>query len=85
MLCRRLGVGCALGLTRLMSNQLFGVTAHDPLTHRNLEKRSVVPGLSTFAGVAVLLLAVPLTACYVPAAGYTGGSDDRFALRVERG
>jgi predicted permease len=53
------GIACALGLTRLMSNQLFGVTPHDPLT---------------FAAVALVLLAVALAACYVPA---------RRAMRVD--
>ncbi|MFZ0819007.1 MAG: ABC transporter permease [Candidatus Acidiferrales bacterium] len=47
-----IGVGAALGLTRLMANQLFGVSAHDPLT---------------FAGVAVLLILVAVAACYIPA------------------
>ncbi len=47
-----IGIGTALGLTRLMANQLFGVSAHDPLT---------------FAGVAVLLIIVALAACYIPA------------------
>jgi len=46
------GVGAALGLTRLMANQLFGVSAHDPLT---------------FAGVAMLLILVAVAACYIPA------------------
>ena len=46
------GVAGALGLTRLMANQLFGVSAHDPLT---------------FAGVAVLLMLVAIAACYIPA------------------
>jgi putative ABC transport system permease protein len=47
-----IGVGAALGLTRLMASQLFGVSAHDPLT---------------FAEVALLLIMVAVAACYVPA------------------
>jgi predicted permease len=47
-----IGIGGALGLTHLMANQLFGVSAHDPLT---------------FAGVAVLLILVAAAACYIPA------------------
>jgi predicted permease len=47
-----IGAGAALGLTRLMASQLFGVSVHDPLT---------------FAGVAILLLAVAVAACYLPA------------------
>ncbi len=47
-----IGTGAALGLTRLMANQLFGVSAHDPLT---------------FAGVGVLLILVAVAACYIPA------------------
>ena len=47
-----IGIGAALGLTRLMVNQLFGVSAYDPLT---------------FAGVAVLLIIVAAAACYIPA------------------
>ncbi len=46
------GIAAALGLTRLMANQLFGVSAHDPLT---------------FAGVALLLIIVAVAACYIPA------------------
>ena len=46
------GVAAALALTRLMSNQLFGVSPHDPLT---------------FAAVAGVLMLVALAACYVPA------------------
>ncbi len=47
-----IGFVAALGLTRLMANQLFGVSAHDPLT---------------FAGVAMLLIIVAVAACYIPA------------------
>jgi putative ABC transport system permease protein len=47
-----MGIAAALALTRLMAHQLFGVTAHDPLT---------------FGAVAVLLVLVSLLACYVPA------------------
>ena len=46
------GISSALGLTRLMSNELFGVSPHDPVT---------------FAAVAVLLTSVSLLACYLPA------------------
>jgi predicted permease len=46
------GIAGALGLTRLMADELFGVTAHDPMT---------------FAAVAVLLMLVALFACYLPA------------------
>jgi ABC-type antimicrobial peptide transport system permease subunit len=47
-----MGTGAAFGLTRLMTNLLFGVTAHDPLT---------------FAAVAAALIVVALLACYFPA------------------
>jgi predicted permease len=47
-----IGIVAALGLTRLMANEIFGVSAHDPLT---------------FAGVAVLLMIVAIAACYIPA------------------
>jgi putative ABC transport system permease protein len=46
------GVLGALGLTRFLASLLFGVQQRDPLT---------------FVGVAGLLLAVALAACYVPA------------------
>ena len=47
-----IGIVAAMGLTRLMANQLFGVSPHDPFT---------------FAGVAVLLIIVAVAACYIPA------------------
>jgi predicted permease len=46
------GVLAALGLTRLMSSLLFGVSATDP---------------PTFAAVAIALLGIALLACYIPA------------------
>ena len=47
-----LGLGAALGVTRLMSHLLFGVGAADP---------------ATFTMVALVLTGVSLLACYVPA------------------
>jgi ABC-type antimicrobial peptide transport system permease subunit len=47
-----LGVAASLLLTRLMAKQLFGVSAHDPLT---------------YASVAFVLMLVAIAACFVPA------------------
>ena len=46
------GVIAALGLARLMASMLFGVTPADPVT---------------FSLVALVLCAIALLACYVPA------------------
>ena len=61
------GFAGALGLTRALGSMLFGVTATDPLT---------------FAGVALLLVAAALLACYMPARRATR-VDPLIALRYE--
>jgi len=51
-----MGLIASIGLTRLISGMLFGISANDPLI---------------FAGVPVILIAVTLAACLIPAARAT--------------
>jgi putative ABC transport system permease protein len=61
------GLAGTLAISRVLKNQLFGVSATDPLT---------------FAGVSVGLIAVAVAACYIPA-WRAANADPLIALRNE--
>jgi predicted permease len=62
-----IGVGAAIGVTRLMKSLLYDVRSYDP---------------ATFAGVALLIMLVALAACFIPARRATR-VDPIVALRTE--
>jgi predicted permease len=62
-----IGIGIALGAGKVYANMLFGVTPRDPVT---------------FIGVALVLTAVGLLACWIPARR-AGRVDPLVALRYE--
>jgi predicted permease len=61
------GLACAFALSRIMSNLMFDITATDP---------------ATYAFIALLLTAVSLLACYIPARRATR-VDPMIALRYD--
>ncbi|MEO8373343.1 MAG: FtsX-like permease family protein [Candidatus Solibacter sp.] len=61
------GLGASLAATRVLSSELWGVTARDPLT---------------FVGVAVVVLVAGIAACWFPARRATK-VDPTIALRFE--
>jgi predicted permease len=61
------GLGAALGLSRVMANYVYGIRSTDPLT---------------FASAALLLMLVALAACYLPARR-AASVDPMQALRSE--
>jgi ABC-type lipoprotein release transport system permease subunit len=62
-----IGLGASLGLTRLLSSQLYEVSATDPLT---------------FLSVPVLLMAIAVLSA-LPAARRAAGVEPMAALREE--